>query len=119
MDRTAKRMRNVGMARAFDAWRSAVENSKIDFHMTKKEELAVRAEEMWIHSLYGRLRMFFDDESPICFSSSLHQSQVQVKALSEENERLRRDNERFVRLIDSGEWGRGRVAELVSAGEVR
>jgi hypothetical protein len=45
--------------------------------------------------------------------------QVQVKALSEENERLRRDNERFVRLIDSGEWGRGRVAELVSAGEVR
>ncbi len=44
---------------------------------------------------------------------------MQVKALTEENERLRRDNERFVRLIDSGEWGRGRVAELVSAGEVR
>ena len=34
-----------------------------------------------------------------------------------ENERLRRDNERFVRLIDSGEWGRGRVAELTQAGE--
>ena len=31
---------------------------------------------------------------------------------------MRRDNERFVRLIDSGEWGRGRVSELVSAGEV-
>ncbi len=43
-------------------------------------------------------------------------SQVAVKELREENERLRRDNERFVRLIDSGEWGRGRVAELVSAG---
>ncbi|KAF8067181.1 hypothetical protein HT031_002228 [Scenedesmus sp. PABB004] len=38
--------------------------------------------------------------------------------LQAENERLRRDNERFVRLIDSGEWGRGRVAELASAGEV-
>jgi hypothetical protein len=38
--------------------------------------------------------------------------------MQEENERLRRDNERFVRLIDSGEWGRGRVSELVSAGEV-
>jgi hypothetical protein len=38
--------------------------------------------------------------------------------LQAENERLRRDNERFVRLIDSGEWGRGRLAELVSAGEV-
>lgn len=41
-----------------------------------------------------------------------------MRELGEENERLRRDNERFVRLIDSGEWGRGRVAELVAAGEV-
>lgn len=38
--------------------------------------------------------------------------------LQAENERLRRDNERFVRLIDSGEWGRGRVAELAAAGDV-
>ena len=36
--------------------------------------------------------------------------------MTAENERLRRDNERFVRLIDSGEWGRGRVAELTQAG---
>ena len=41
----------------------------------------------------------------------------QVGAMKAENERLRRDNERFVRLIDSGEWGRGRVAELTQAGE--
>lgn len=33
-----------------------------------------------------------------------------------DNERLQRDNERFTRLIDSGEWGRGRVAELAQAG---
>lgn len=32
--------------------------------------------------------------------------------LNHENGRLRRDNERFVRLIDSGEWGRNRVEEL-------
>eukprot|EP00775_Hariotina_reticulata_P004665 gene4665-4918_t len=44
--------------------------------------------------------------------------QEMLDRLQAENERLRRDNERFVRLIDSGEWGRGRVAELVSAGEV-
>lgn len=42
--------------------------------------------------------------------------QTAVRELREENERLRRDNERFVRLIDSGEWGRGRVSELVAAG---
>lgn len=41
-----------------------------------------------------------------------------LSRLQAENERLRRDNERFVRLIDSGEWGRGRVAEMVAAGEV-
>eukprot|EP00879_Flechtneria_rotunda_P031264 GHRR01034134.1.p1 GENE.GHRR01034134.1~~GHRR01034134.1.p1 ORF type:complete len:500 (+),score=163.75 GHRR01034134.1:2438-3937(+) len=41
-----------------------------------------------------------------------------VERMRAENERLRRDNERFVRLIDSGEWGRGRVAELMTAGEV-
>jgi hypothetical protein len=29
--------------------------------------------------------------------------QLKVRDLQEENERLRRDNERFVRLIDSGE----------------
>eukprot|EP00803_Ostreobium_quekettii_P005628 evm.model.scf_702.2 EVM.evm.TU.scf_702.2 scf_702:12004-15294(-) len=40
------------------------------------------------------------------------------RELELENERLRRDNERFVRLIDSGEWGRGRVQELSKAGEV-
>lgn len=41
----------------------------------------------------------------------------QVGSIKAENDRLRRDNERFVRLIDSGEWGRGRVAELTQAGE--
>jgi len=40
-----------------------------------------------------------------------------VGSIKAENDRLRRDNERFVRLIDSGEWGRGRVAELTQAGE--
>jgi hypothetical protein len=45
-------------------------------------------------------------------------TQEELQRLTKENERLRRDNERFVRLIDSGEWGRGRVAELVAAGEV-
>lgn len=42
----------------------------------------------------------------------------QLAGLRGENERLRRDNERFVRLIDSGDWGRGRVAELTQAGQL-
>ena len=124
MERTARRMRNAGMAKAFDAWRSAVEGSKVDFHLTKKEELAVRtcgestgsACPLFPNFVAG-FRYFSTSHSHFCpaWAPTL---QVQVKALSEENERLRRDNERFVRLIDSGEWGRGRVSELVSAGEV-
>lgn len=47
---------------------------------------------------------------------NLIQSKEEITQRSQEigleNERLRRDNERFVRLIDSGEWGRGRVEEL-------
>ena len=41
-----------------------------------------------------------------------------VRALKDQNARLRRDNERFVRLVDSGEWGRGRIEELTEAGRV-
>ena len=122
MERTARRMRNAGMAKAFDAWRSAVEGSKVD--LTKKEELAVRtcgestgsACPLFPNFVAG-FRYFSTSHSHFC-PAWAPTPQVQVKALSEENERLRRDNERFVRLIDSGEWGRGRVSELVSAGEV-
>eukprot|EP00955_Chlamydomonas_euryale_P098456 365146-Chlamydomonas_euryale.AAC.3 len=42
MERVGRRMRNAGLARAWDAWRAAVEDSKMNFHLTKKEELAVQ-----------------------------------------------------------------------------
>lgn len=41
MERTGLRLRNATLARAWDTWRSAVEDSKNNFHLTKKEELAV------------------------------------------------------------------------------
>ena len=50
-------------------------------------------------------------------ADGVEQLTQQLGSMKGENERLRRDNERFVRLIDSGEWGRGRVAELTQAGE--
>jgi hypothetical protein len=39
--------------------------------------------------------------------------QTKLEALKAEDERLRRDHQGFVRIIDIGEWGRGRVAALV------
>ena len=51
-------------------------------------------------------------------ADGVEQLTQQLGGMKGENERLRRDNERFVRLIDSGEWGRGRVAELTQAGEL-
>ena len=41
-----------------------------------------------------------------------------ISEMNAENEKLQRDNERFVRIIDSGDWGRSRVNELVKAGEL-
>lgn len=43
---------------------------------------------------------------------------ARMESMAAENDRLRRDNERFVRLIDSGEWGRSRVEEMTTAGAV-
>ena len=42
----------------------------------------------------------------------IEMASTEIDKLRSENARLRRDNERFVRLIDSGEWGRGRIDEL-------
>mmetsp|Transcript_41989 Transcript_41989/g.50898 ORF Transcript_41989/g.50898 Transcript_41989/m.50898 type:complete len:875 (+) Transcript_41989:171-2795(+) len=42
----------------------------------------------------------------------------EILGLRGENGRLRRDNERFVRLIDSGEWGRSRIEEMNRTGKV-
>lgn len=50
--------------------------------------------------------------------SSREEQAEMIAEMKAENDRLRRDNERFVRLIDSGEWGRGRVSELAQAGEL-
>lgn len=41
-----------------------------------------------------------------------------VQRLGGENEQLRRENERLARVIDSGDWGRQRVQELLEAGRV-
>ena len=41
-----------------------------------------------------------------------------LEQVMRDNHQLRKDNERFVKLIDSGEWGRTRVKELSQAGEV-
>ena len=48
----------------------------------------------------------------------VQQLQEDFSQLQAENTRLQRDCERFQRIIDSGEWGRGRVEELARAGEV-
>lgn len=44
--------------------------------------------------------------------------QEAVQRLGADNEQLKRENERLARVIDSGDWGRQRVQELVEAGRV-
>lgn len=112
----------------------AVDDRKMGDHLSTKEELAVgmtgqrkacpaKGHGAHASEIEGRT---MTASSAMSFAGSqrwrcLHTNkpwplQIKVRELQEENERLRRDNERFVRLIDSGEWGRGRVAELVRGG---
>ena len=70
--------------------------------------------------LAGAFRGWLQAADKLCqqtLANGYEELASQVAGMKAENERLRRDNERFVRLIDSGEWGRGRVAELTQAGE--
>ncbi|GFR41222.1 hypothetical protein Agub_g1895 [Astrephomene gubernaculifera] len=110
------RWKNPMLARALRGWLAMVDWQKrmrlilkrAALRLTKKQ--LVMAWEAWWQAIEDR-----KIEEQL---TTKEQLVVAVKELREENERLRRDNERFVRLIDSGEWGRGRVAELVSAGEI-
>ena len=71
------------------AWSTAVDDEHVARLITAKEEQSAKAKE-------------------------LHAALDKATA---ENERLFKDNARLVRLIDSGDWGRARVLELVQAGE--
>ncbi|PNH01101.1 hypothetical protein TSOC_013030, partial [Tetrabaena socialis] len=114
--KVVNRWKNPHKARALRAWvdrtqwkkRMKVILQRVAVRLTKRT--LIMAWEAWWQAIQDRK---IGDQL-----TTKEQLVVTVKELREENERLRRDNERFVRLIDSGEWGRGRVAELVSAGEI-
>eukprot|EP00210_Caulerpa_lentillifera_P000651 g628.t1 len=53
-----------------------------------------------------------DDDRYSTLNELAETTTEKLKRLETENLKLRSDNERFVRLIDSGEWGRGRIQEL-------
>lgn len=62
------------------------------------------------HAFFGWLAMV--DGGHLRGAHALHAQ------LQEEIQRVRQENERLTRVIDSGEWGRERVAELTQAGQV-
>lgn len=115
-------------AACFDGWAAVLQQRKADADAAAKAALQVRA--CMCCSCWCCCCMQLDAACMSCAHKHMHiptactcthahpAAQSALDGLRAENERLRRDNERFVRLIDSGEWGRGRVAELVAAGEV-
>ncbi|GMH34174.1 hypothetical protein BSKO_02008 [Bryopsis sp. KO-2023] len=104
------------MAKAFYGWIDRIEWRKRMVVITTRttKRLLFRSQtsafQAWTEAVQeARLeREFQSKEEVVAHNQELHR----------ENDRLRRDNERFVRLIDSGEWGRGRVSELSQAGEI-
>jgi hypothetical protein len=94
---------------AFTEWRERVWNKKLqiklieNFHLKHAASLQQWAFYVWLGFAEGRR------------ARSAHEFHSQ---LSYEVERLRQENERLARVVDSGDWGRDRVAELTQAGQV-
>eukprot|EP00877_Chromochloris_zofingiensis_P001776 jgi/Chrzof1/1159/Cz01g42220.t1 len=103
-------------ARAFTAWVDRVQWSKRMRVILNRTMQKMRNRQM--SAAFDAWVQLCEDNHLDKKLTSKEDMQAHIHELQAENERLRRDNERFVRLIDSGEWGRGRVAELVTAGEV-
>jgi hypothetical protein len=112
----AGRWRAPLQARAFRAWRAhAAAQARQRLVLARA---AARRQRRLLAASFGGWQQRVADKQLGAQLSQHHSLQDQLARLCAENERLRRDNERFVRLVDSGEWTRGRVAELTAAGEV-
>ena len=130
------RMRSVVVASCFRGWAHYTQTVRRTASTSEIETLRVccnvlkcirvhTSSTMQYCALHGSCLAFLRVVAPFrqAFQSAaleqiLQRLQADCAALRKENDRMRRDNERFVRIIDSGEWGRGRVAELVQAGQV-
>ena len=102
------RMQKRRIFKAFDGWAAKTELMKY------RKELAMKILGRIMHRVKAKAWAQWMKERELSMGCTAEQ----VRQLRDENARLRRDNERFVRLVDSGEWGRGRVEELTEAGRV-
>lgn len=106
---STKAYANSILSVAFIGWRERVCNKKQHiklietFHLKHAASLQQWAYYVWLGFVEGRR------------ARSAHEFHSQ---LSYEVERLRQENERLARVVDSGDWGRDRVAELTQAGQV-
>ncbi|KAK9816546.1 hypothetical protein WJX72_001787 [[Myrmecia] bisecta] len=104
------------LTRAFGGW-----NEHVQFYKEIRPICVAAAARVKNRALSFAFETWCDmvDEGKHCkLVDTKEEMAIKLTELAAENERLRRDNERFVRLIDSGEWGRGRVQELAQAGEI-
>lgn len=92
---------------ALDAAREALLR---EMHAAGASRLLIRTLLAWRAYVDGRKQRAIEEQS--C------KLMAEVQRLTTEAALLRQDNERLARIIDSGDWGRERVAELLQAGEV-
>lgn len=142
--RALNHLRNRGQARAFNAWAAWIYSRRLKKQaatMWTKNCLA-RAMRTWLdgideqqrtarlmdrsrarfqHRLLSKAFSKWAEITEECRGMAEDERVAHLEGdharLRDESARLRRDNERFQRIIDSGEWGRGRVEELANAGE--
>lgn len=114
--KAALRWKNSTLGKGFYGWLDAA------YEMQRRRRILKRVVLRWRNQTLSRCFRSWWDEVEYARDSRMqegHGSLLQeVEHARAENARLRRDNERLVRIIDSGEWGRGRVQELLQAGDI-
>ena len=104
-----QRNKKVKIISVFLAWQERI--------WVKKKQAAQIQKFRAQHALSARQWAFF---SWLAYADGRHaRREHDVHAQSNvEVERLRQENERLARVVDSGDWGRDRVSELTQAGHV-
>ncbi|KAL2622577.1 hypothetical protein R1flu_002782 [Riccia fluitans] len=97
---------------AFDAFVDGCQESKRMHSREKRASLKMDSR---------RLKKYFD--AWVCFMQVQAQRkmirlQEHIVEVEKENDRVRQENQRLTHVIDSGDWGRKRIAELLQAGKI-
>eukprot|EP00793_Prasinoderma_coloniale_P005343 PRCOL_00004751-RA len=114
--RAIRRMGHFRLGKAYSGYKAQVDRIIYYRNLLKKATLRMRNLKLaQTFGAWSRLVIWLRDDKN---RAEMEASRGRLGLLEGESARLYEDNRRMAAIIDSGEWGKARVAELRSAGEV-